>query len=113
MESKIACNGPNQGAIPSIICVVAPAARPQLLHFYSYASFPALKEEVTNTWTKDQSNNDTCRHVLDFQGDLNGTGMFSCRNGDYFEGQFRGSLYDRTGHLTKPREAGCYTVGKV
>ena len=84
-----------------------------LLHFYSYASFPALKEEVTNTWTKDQSNNDTCRHVLDFQGDLNGTGMFSCRNGDYFEGQFRGSLYDRTGHLTKPREAGCYTVGKV
>ena len=28
-ESSIACNGPNQGAIPAIIGVIAPTARPQ------------------------------------------------------------------------------------
>ena len=80
-------------------------------NFSSYASFPPLPDQVYNTWTKDQSNNDTNRQILDFKGDLNGHGSFTCANGDYFEGQFHGSLGNRYGHLTKPREDGCYTVG--
>ena len=81
------------------------------IQFFSYSTFLPLPDEVFNTWTKDQSNNDTTRQILDFQGDLNGHGYFTCANDDYFEGQFNGSVRDRYGHLTKPREAGRYTVG--
>ena len=79
--------------------------------FSSFASFLPLSKEISSTWTKDQSNNDINRQIIDFKGDLNSWGEFTCPNGDYFEGQFFGSFSDRSGHLTKPRESGCFTVG--
>ena len=70
-----------------------------------------MSREISTTWIKDQSNNDSNREIIDFKGDLNSFGEFTCPNGDYFEGQFFGSISDRSGHLTKPRENGCFTVG--
>ena len=80
-------------------------------NFSSYSAFPPLSQEISTTWIKDQSNNDTHRKIIHFKGNLNSSGEFTCQNGDYFEGQFFGSVGDRSGHLTKPRESGCFTVG--
>ena len=57
-------------------------------NFSSYSAFPPLSQEISTTWIKDQSNNDTHRKIIHFKGNLNSSGEFTCQNGDYFEGQF-------------------------